>query len=43
MQWNFYKHFIPLTDKIEAGVDLVRTITSIEEDWRRENGDISGR
>ena len=29
MQWNFYKNFIPLTHKIEAGADLVRTITSI--------------
>ena len=29
MQWNFYKNFIPLTDKIEAGADLVRTITSL--------------
>ena len=27
-QWNFYKNFIPVTDKIEAGADLVRTITS---------------
>ena len=22
-QWNFYKNFIPLTDKIEARADLV--------------------
>ena len=29
MQWNFYKNFIPLTDKIEAGADLVRAITGI--------------
>ena len=28
-RWNFQKNFIPLTDhKIEAGADLVRTITS---------------
>ena len=27
-QWNFYKNFIPLRDKIEAGADLARTITS---------------
>ena len=26
---EFYKSFIPLRDKIEAGADLVRTITSI--------------
>ena len=25
---KFYKSFIPLRDKIEAGADLVRTITS---------------
>ena len=25
---EFYKNFIPLRDKIEAGADLVRTITS---------------
>ena len=33
MQWNFYKNFVPLTDKIEGGgggADLVRTITSLE-------------
>ena len=27
---EFYKSFIPLRDKIEAGADLVRTITSTE-------------
>ena len=26
---EFYKIFIPLRDKIEAGADLVRTITSL--------------
>ena len=43
MQWNFYKNFIPSTDKIEAGADLVRTITSFiklnirTEDTRKKN------
>ena len=37
MQWNFYKNFIPLTSKIEAGADLVRTITSNNiNEWTRD-------
>ena len=38
MQWNFDKNFMPLTDKIEAGADLVGTITSMDinmNDWRK--------
>ena len=27
---EFYKNYIPLRDKVEAGADLVRTITSIK-------------
>ena len=30
---EFYKNFIPLRDKIEAGTDLVRTITSCILVW----------
>ena len=39
---EFYKNIIPLRDKIEAGADLVKTITSLIIGWCPSNFEQQG-